>query len=110
MHTHECANTEHYGEADGGSRVRQCPTPLSATGIVVTPAASNEPAELTVRQFAAQEKQSERTVRRWLKKGALAFRRTPGGGIRILDRRTAPRCDTCGHALRCDTCGHSMTS
>lgn len=47
--------------------------------------------ELTVREFAATERVSERTVRRWIAKGAVAFRYTPGGGIRILERRQEPR-------------------
>ncbi len=43
--------------------------------------------ELTVKEFAAQERVDERTVRRWIDKGAVDVRRTPGGGIRIVDRR-----------------------
>jgi predicted site-specific integrase-resolvase len=43
--------------------------------------------ELTVKQFARVEQVTERTVRNWILKGAVAVRRTPGGGIRI---RTTP--------------------
>lgn len=41
--------------------------------------------ELTVKEYAAQERVDERTVRRWITKGAVKVRRTPGGGIRILE-------------------------
>lgn len=49
--------------------------------------------DLTVKEFAAKERVDERTVRRWIEKGALAdvIRRTPGGGIRIADRREPSR-------------------
>jgi hypothetical protein len=47
--------------------------------------------ELTVKEFAAKERVTERTVRVWIDKGAVPVRRTPGGGIRILDRREPPR-------------------
>lgn len=43
--------------------------------------------ELTVKELAARERVDERTVRRWIDKGAVQVRRTPGGGIRIVDRR-----------------------
>lgn len=43
--------------------------------------------ELTVKEFAAKERVDERTVRRWIDKGAVDVRRTPGGGIRIQERR-----------------------
>lgn len=39
--------------------------------------------DLTVKEFAARERVDERTVRRWILKGAVEYRRTPGGGIRI---------------------------
>lgn len=39
--------------------------------------------ELTVKEFARVERVDERTVRRWIAKGAVDVRRTPGGGIRI---------------------------
>jgi hypothetical protein len=40
--------------------------------------------EWTVKQFAKAEQVSQITVRRWISKGALDVRRTPGGGIRII--------------------------
>jgi excisionase family DNA binding protein len=43
-------------------------------------------AELTVKEYAAIERVDERTVRRWIAKGAVDVRRTPGGGIRIPDK------------------------
>lgn len=43
--------------------------------------------ELTVKELAAVERVSERTVWTWIAKGAVDVRRTPGGGIRIADRR-----------------------
>lgn len=46
--------------------------------------------ELTVRELAILERVSERTVYTWLTKGAVPFRKTPGGGIRIPDRRPPP--------------------
>ena len=39
--------------------------------------------DLTVKEFAAQERVTARTVRRWIEKGAVDARRTPGGGVRI---------------------------
>lgn len=47
--------------------------------------------ELTVKEFAAIERVTERTVYNWMSKGAVEFRRTPGGCIRIMDRRTDAR-------------------
>jgi len=49
---------------------------------------SDIPPSLTVdvvalRRAAASEGVDERTVRRWILKGAVEYRRTPGGGIRI---------------------------
>lgn len=52
---------------------------------------SATPQELTVKEFAAKERVTERTVYNWMAKGAVEFRRTPGGGIRIVERRTAAR-------------------
>lgn len=43
--------------------------------------------ELTVKEVAARERVDERTVRRWIVKGAVKVRYTPGGGVRILERR-----------------------
>lgn len=39
--------------------------------------------EFTVREYAAIERVTERTVYTWIRKGAIDVRRTPGGGIRI---------------------------
>ena len=39
--------------------------------------------DLTVKELAARERVVEKTVRRWIDKGAVVIRRTPGGGIRI---------------------------
>lgn len=47
--------------------------------------------EYTVKEYAAQERVDERTVRRWIAKGAVEHRRTPGGGIRIVERRHGSR-------------------
>ena len=45
--------------------------------------------ELTVKEFAAHERVTERTVWTWIAKGAIPVRRTPGGRVRIpVDRRT----------------------
>lgn len=43
--------------------------------------------ELTVKELAHRERVNERTVRRWIDKGAVDVRRTPGGGIRIVESR-----------------------
>jgi len=52
----------------------------------VTP--DNEwPREWKVREYAALERVTPRTVKRWIEKGAIAVRRTPGGGVRIPDPR-----------------------
>jgi hypothetical protein len=42
--------------------------------------------EFTVKEYAHRERVDERTVRRWVSKGAVSVRRTPGGGLRILER------------------------
>lgn len=47
--------------------------------------------ELTVKEFAAKERVHEMTVRRWIREGSVDVRRTPGGQIRILERRTSDR-------------------
>jgi len=41
--------------------------------------------EYTVKEFATRERVTERTVHRWIEKGAVDVRRTPGGRIRISD-------------------------
>lgn len=43
--------------------------------------------ELTVKEYAAKERVHERTVRRWIRHGAVQIRRTPGGHVRILERQ-----------------------
>jgi DNA-binding transcriptional MerR regulator len=43
--------------------------------------------EYKVDEFARLERVHPRTVREWIAKGAVEVRRTPGGGIRIVDRR-----------------------
>jgi excisionase family DNA binding protein len=45
--------------------------------------------ELTVREYAELERVTEVTVRRWVAKGAVDVRRTPGGGLRIRIDQTA---------------------
>jgi excisionase family DNA binding protein len=45
--------------------------------------------ELTVKEYAQSERVDERTVRRWIAKGAIPVRRTPGGGIRIRAAHSA---------------------
>lgn len=40
--------------------------------------------ELTVKEYAAVERVTVRTVQRWIDKGAVHVRRTPGGGLRVL--------------------------
>lgn len=40
--------------------------------------------ELTVKRFAEREQVTERTVYRWIQKGAVQIRRTPSGGVRIV--------------------------
>jgi predicted site-specific integrase-resolvase len=45
--------------------------------------------EFTVKEYARLEKVDERTVRRWIVKGAVSVRRTPGGGVRIVERQNS---------------------
>lgn len=40
--------------------------------------------ELTVKEYAAAERVTPRTVWTWINKGAVPVRRTPGGGVRVL--------------------------
>lgn len=47
--------------------------------------------EMTVKELAAVERVSERTVWNWIAKGAVNVRRTPGGGVRIPDRRAGTK-------------------
>ena len=48
--------------------------------------------DFTVKEFAVLERVDQRTVRRWIEKGAVPVRRTPGGGIRIVttEKRHTP--------------------
>lgn len=39
--------------------------------------------ELTVKEYAARERVTERTVWNWISKGAVPVRHTPGGRVRI---------------------------
>lgn len=43
--------------------------------------------EFTVKEYAHRERVDERTVRRWVAKGAVVYRKTPGGGVRIIEGR-----------------------
>lgn len=40
--------------------------------------------ELTIKEYAVAERVTPRTVRRWIDKGAIPVRRTPGGGVRVV--------------------------
>jgi hypothetical protein len=42
--------------------------------------------DLPVREYAALERVTDRTVWNWRQKGAIEFRRTPGGRVRIIVR------------------------
>lgn len=46
-------------------------------------------AELTVKEYAQRQRVTERTVWTWVRKQAVTVRRTPGGGVRIIDRSAA---------------------
>lgn len=46
--------------------------------------------EVTVREYAEIERVKVRTVRRWIAKGAVDVRRTPGGSIRVLLETRGP--------------------
>lgn len=60
--------------------------------------------ELTVKEYASRERVAERTVRRWIDKGAVDVRRTPGGGVRIRERfdpvHTMTKADISRHPSR----------
>lgn len=47
--------------------------------------------EYTVKEFAAIERVTPRTVHTWIAKGAIEVRRTPGGGLRIIVRGESSR-------------------
>ncbi len=40
----------------------------------------------TIAEYAEHERVDERTVRRWIAKGAILIRKTPGGGIRVVTK------------------------
>lgn len=40
--------------------------------------------EMTMKEYAALERVTVRTVQRWIDKRAVPVRRTPGGGVRVL--------------------------
>ncbi len=68
--------------------------------------------EFTVKEMALRERVDERTVRRWIAKGAVDIRRTPGGGIRIVERRSDARSNVViltAHEAFSDSGGHSST-
>lgn len=44
--------------------------------------------EFTVKQYAEKEQVTTRTVRTWMAKGAIDFRHTPGGHVRIIEPRS----------------------
>lgn len=48
---------------------------------------NDRPQEWKVREYAELERVTTRTVKRWIEKGAITVRRTPGGGVRIPDPR-----------------------
>jgi excisionase family DNA binding protein len=63
--------------------------------------------ELTIKEYAARERVTERTVRQWIAKGAVDVRRTPGGRVRIpvraiailtLTEQTRKNAEECGSA------------
>jgi excisionase family DNA binding protein len=45
------------------------------------------PTELTVKELAERERVTRRTVYHGIEMGAVETRKTPGGGVRIVDRR-----------------------
>jgi DNA-binding transcriptional MerR regulator len=56
--------------------------------------------EFKVLKFAEKEGVTERTVRTWIAKGAVRVRRTPGGGIRIIERRSDARASEVADTLK----------
>lgn len=44
--------------------------------------------EYTVADYAKKEQVTERTVWIWIRKQAVETRRTPGGGVRVVERVT----------------------
>lgn len=64
--------------------------------------------ELTVKEYAAREGVDPRTVWRWVAKGAVDFRRTPGGRLRILEPRRSSGCVVL-RLTKSDESGQSVT-
>lgn len=62
--------------------------------------------DLTIKEFAHRERVHERTVRRWIEKGAVEVRRTPGGGIRIPQRGGPAPILRLSDMASTDTSGH----
>lgn len=56
--------------------------------------------ELTVKELAVAERVTERTVWNWITKGAVDVRRTPGGGVRILQPPAPKNTETSGNSHR----------
>jgi hypothetical protein len=67
-------------EAEGG-------VSISEHSLVIVGPQGARRVEWTVQKFAEVEQVNPKTVRRWISKGALVTRRTPGGRIRILGTR-----------------------
>ena len=59
---------------------------VNESSIFITGRVQRGHVEWTVKEYAHRERVDERTVRRWIAKGAIQVRRTPGGGIRIRER------------------------
>ena len=59
---------------------------VTSESILIVGSRPSSRVEWTVKEYAHLERVDERTVRRWIAKGALSVRRTPGGGIRIKER------------------------
>jgi hypothetical protein len=57
---------------------------MAVSGGVEIHTSATSRVELTVKEYAARERVSERTVWVWLAKGAVKCRKTPGGGIRVV--------------------------
>lgn len=68
----------------------------------------DEEQEFKVGAFAEKEGVTERTVRTWIQKGAVRVRRTPGGGVRILERRSETRADAGGEMRKGDEVRRSL--
>jgi hypothetical protein len=61
---------------------------VQESSVMICGCSQHQPArEYTVREYARAEQVDTSTVRRWIMKGAVEIRRTPGGGIRVLGTR-----------------------